>query len=281
LKNPLLPSYLWKSWLLIVWLAAVPVWAALPDPVALGVALEMGNVDAARRWLDEGLDPNKEADRIGTGLMIGAWEGNLAMMELFLSRGADIHKVNRHGEQALQLAAWRGRTEAVRWLLDRGATVNRGGKAWSALHYRVKTIVQISAPKKPPPKKAALALAAVSIAAVAGAVFVRAHDVLRPQEATPEPDRITAQIETPTPADGVGGPLHAVEPLSENYLYAVDPAPRMTIVSVNSSPLDELSVPDLAPDSTLREPTFLERLADFHPLRRDDESTAQTDPPKR
>ena len=137
MKNPLLPSYLWKSWLLIVWLAAVPVWAALPDPVALGVALEMGNVDAARRWLDEGLDPNKEADRIGTGLMIGAWEGNLAMMELFLSRGADIHKVNRHGEQALQLAAWRGRTEAVRWLLDRGATVNRGGKAWSALHYAV------------------------------------------------------------------------------------------------------------------------------------------------
>lgn len=157
----------------------------------------------------------------------------------------------------------------------------RGGKAWNALTQRVKTIVQISAPKKPPPKKAALALAAVSIAAVAGAVFVRAHDVFRPQEATPEPDRITAQIETPTPADGVGGPLHAVEPLSENYLYAVDPAPRMTIVSVNSSPLDELSVPDLAPDSTLREPTFLERLADFHPLRRDDESTAQTDPPKR
>lgn len=137
MKNPLLRSRLWRFRLLLVWLTALPAWAALPDPVAFGVAIEMGNVDAARRWLDQGLDPNMEADRVGTGLMIGAWEGNLAMMELFLSRGADIHRVNRHGEQALQLAAWRGRIEAVRWLLDRGATVNRGGKAWGALHYAV------------------------------------------------------------------------------------------------------------------------------------------------
>lgn len=111
--------------------------AALPDPVAFGVAVELGKLEVARGWLDEGLPPDTEADRIGTGLMIGAWEGNIAMMELFLSRGADIHHVNRHGEQALQLAAWRGRTEAVRWLLDRGASVSRAGKAWSALHYAV------------------------------------------------------------------------------------------------------------------------------------------------
>ncbi|MBK6403000.1 MAG: ankyrin repeat domain-containing protein [Rhodocyclaceae bacterium] len=111
--------------------------AALPDPVAFGVAVELGKVEAARGWLDEGLPPDTEADRIGTGLMIGAWEGNIPMMELFLSRGADIHHVNRHGEQALQLAAWRGQIEAVRWLLDHGASASRAGKAWSALHYAV------------------------------------------------------------------------------------------------------------------------------------------------
>lgn len=111
--------------------------AALPDPVAFGIAMELGNIDAARRWLDEGLDPDMEADRIGTGLMIAAWEGNLPLMELFLARGADLHKVNRHGEQALQLAAWRGRLDAVRFLLERGARVNRDGKEWSALHYAV------------------------------------------------------------------------------------------------------------------------------------------------
>jgi hypothetical protein len=38
---------------------------------------------------------------IGSGLMIGAWEGNMPMMDLFHSRGADINKANHLGEQAL------------------------------------------------------------------------------------------------------------------------------------------------------------------------------------
>lgn len=111
--------------------------AALPDPVAFGVAVEAGDFRSATQWLDEGLDPDFQADRIGTGLMIAAWEGNIAMMELFLARGADIHRVNRFGEQALQLAAWKGHADAVRWLLDRGAAASRKGMEWSALHYAV------------------------------------------------------------------------------------------------------------------------------------------------
>jgi len=111
--------------------------AGLPDATRFGVALEMGNLLAARAWLEEGLDPNFLADRIGTGLMIGAWEGNLPMMELFLSRGADINMTNANGEQALMHAAWRGRLDAVRWLIERGARVNRKGREWSALHYAV------------------------------------------------------------------------------------------------------------------------------------------------
>ncbi len=121
----------------IVALAAQPAHAALPDPLTFGVAVEAGDIDKARQWLDEGLDPGFFADRIGSGLMIAAWEGNIPMMELFVARGADLHQVNRFGEEALQLAAWMGRTEAVRWLLDRGAAVNRQGSAWSALHYAV------------------------------------------------------------------------------------------------------------------------------------------------
>ena len=124
------------AWCLAV-LSSHAALAKLPDPVAFGVAVELGNLNAARGWLDEGLDPNFEADRIGTGLMIGAWEGNRPMMELFLERGADIGKANRRGEQALQLAAWRGQIDAIRWLLDHGARVNRNGKDWSALHYAV------------------------------------------------------------------------------------------------------------------------------------------------
>lgn len=115
--------------------AAAP--AALPDPITFGLAVERGDQRLVSRWLDEGLAPDFVADRIGTGLMIAAWNGDIAMMELFLSRGADLARANRNGEQALQLAAWNGHLPAVDWLLKRGAVLNRPDRQWGALHYAV------------------------------------------------------------------------------------------------------------------------------------------------
>ena len=112
-----------------------PAWPAPPDPVRFGVAMELGEVDTAKKWLDEGLDPDFMGDRIGTGLMIAAWAGNIPLMELFFGRGAHIDKANAAGEQALMHAAWRGHLEAVKWLVARGARINRQGNQWSALHY--------------------------------------------------------------------------------------------------------------------------------------------------
>ena len=106
-----------------------------PDAVEFGVRIEMGDLAQARTWLDQGLDPNFIGDRIGTGLMIAAWEGNLPLMELFVSRGADVDKVNALGETAIMHAAWKGRMEAVKWLLARGAKLNPGARQWTALHY--------------------------------------------------------------------------------------------------------------------------------------------------
>lgn len=114
-----------------------PAWAAAPTPLEYGVAVEAGNAWAVKKWLDEGLPADFMADRIGSGLMIAAWNGNLELIRLFLDRGADIHLTNPFDEQALQLAAWRGHADAVRLLLERGARVNRDGKRWSALHYAV------------------------------------------------------------------------------------------------------------------------------------------------
>ena len=109
--------------------------ATLPDPVSFSVAIERGDLRLAREWLDAGLAPDFEGDAIGTGLMIGAWEGNIPMMELFVARGADINKANRFAEQALLHAAWKGRLDAVRWLVEHGARLNRDGRDWAALHY--------------------------------------------------------------------------------------------------------------------------------------------------
>ena len=119
-------------------LVITPVQAAsLPDAVSFSNAIERGDLSAAREWLGAGLSPDFEGKVVGTGLMIGAWEGNIPMMELFVARGADINKANSVGEQALQHAAWKGRMDAVRWLVEHGARLNREGKEWAALHYAV------------------------------------------------------------------------------------------------------------------------------------------------
>ena len=126
-----------KKWFMggLLMLAILAHAADLPDPAAFSVALERGDVARATAWLEAGLPPDFLGETIGSGLMIGAWEGNLALMEVFLAHGADVDQVNTHGETALLLAAWKGQLEAVRWLIAHGARVNRAGREWSALHY--------------------------------------------------------------------------------------------------------------------------------------------------
>ena len=108
---------------------------AQPDPASYGTQVEAGNIVQVREWLDAGLDPDYLADRIGTGLMVAAWQGDIAMMELLVARGAEVNKTNALGERALMHAAWRGHADAVAWLLARGARINSDPMRWSALHY--------------------------------------------------------------------------------------------------------------------------------------------------
>jgi len=125
----------------LVWPVHAQFWsrdpAALPTPTAFVTNLELGDLDQAKAWLDAGLPPDFMGSRIGSGLMIGAWEGNIDMMRLFISRGADIYRMNGNGETAIILAAWRGHLEAVKWLVERGARINAPPRQWSPLHYAV------------------------------------------------------------------------------------------------------------------------------------------------
>jgi len=108
---------------------------ATPDPVYYGSQVEAGNLPQVREWLDAGMSPDYVADRIGTGLMIAAWTGNVPMMELLVSRGADVNRRNELGETALMHAAWRGQVAAMQWLIGKGALVDSPPMHWSALHY--------------------------------------------------------------------------------------------------------------------------------------------------
>lgn len=131
-----LRQFLVRSVLCLLFSVAFPAWAGpLPDPVYFSNRMEMGDVSQAREWLNAGLSPDFMGGRIGTGMMIGAWEGNIPLMELFLSRGANINAINNKGEQALLMAAWNGKLNAVKWLVEHGAELDRPGKHWSALHY--------------------------------------------------------------------------------------------------------------------------------------------------
>lgn len=109
----------------------------LPDPVGFTNQMELGNIEQAAAWLDAGLPVDFLGSRIGSGLMIGAWEGKLDLMRFFLSRGANINQLNANGESAIALAAWRGQLAAVKWLLENGASINAPQRQWSALHYAV------------------------------------------------------------------------------------------------------------------------------------------------
>ncbi len=108
-----------------------------PSPTAFSVSMELGDIRQATAWLDAGLPPDFMGSRIGSGLMIGAWEGNIDLMRLFISRGADINVLSSNGESPLVMAAWRGNLDAVKWLLERGARINAAPRQWSALHYAV------------------------------------------------------------------------------------------------------------------------------------------------
>lgn len=110
---------------------------ALPSPTAFVISMELGDLRQATAWLDAGLDPDFMGSRVGSGLMIGAWEGNLDLMRLFIERGADINRANANGETPIVMAAWRGNLVAVKWLLERGAQINAPKRQWSALHYAV------------------------------------------------------------------------------------------------------------------------------------------------
>ena len=103
-----------------------------PSPTTFVNNMELGDLRQAEAWLDAGLPPDFMGSRIGSGLMIGAWEGNIELMRLFISRGADIDLANENGETAIALAAWRGHQDvssgcwsAARALMRRTASGRR------------------------------------------------------------------------------------------------------------------------------------------------------------
>jgi ankyrin repeat protein len=99
------------------------------------VAVEIGDIDAARKALDAGADVNAIDYDIGyhggTPLILATMSGRRDIAKLLLDRKADIDRTNSDGDTALHEAVLSRNTDFVEFLLDNGANTgisNKEGK---------------------------------------------------------------------------------------------------------------------------------------------------------
>jgi len=82
-----------------------------------------GQVEALRRLLDKGCDPDAPCHFYGTALQAAVCMGNDAMVKILLDRGADVNARSERYGTALIAAAFSSRKAITRTLLSRGADV--------------------------------------------------------------------------------------------------------------------------------------------------------------
>lgn len=102
----------------------------VPGWTPLHTAAQLGNVDAARGFLDGGLPAGVPTADGQTPLHLAAQEGHLALVHLLLARGAAIDARDDDGSTPLQRATDRGRTAVVRALRGAGAEGSRQRRCW-------------------------------------------------------------------------------------------------------------------------------------------------------
>lgn len=140
----------------------------------------------------------------------------------------------------------------------------RGARSWKALNERIGAIARAQEPPQLP-TKTLLAAGVAGMAAVTGALMVRVN-VPAENQIAPTPFEEVAIL---NPDDGVGGPLSAVEPASlEDDILRVRHFRPVSLI--DSSPGETLAALPKLESYELREPTLLERLSAYNPLRRDD-----------
>lgn len=157
----------------------------------------------------------------------------------------------------IDFAAWRG---------------ERSARPWLALNDRLRAVARALNPPKPAQVQASVALGLASVAAMAGAVYVRANDSFE----TPVPLEQQAMLEQTSANSGMGGAVRAPEPASlgesvlqvraySEALIPLEPEPATSLEQFAAiEPLE------LRPEG--RNPTLLEQLAHFLPQPEEKES---------
>lgn len=88
-------------------------------------AVQEGNLEKVRTFLDKGADVNAKTYQDFTALMSASFYGHLKIVELLLDSGADIDAKDENDRTALIWASCQGKLEVVSLLKARGADDNK------------------------------------------------------------------------------------------------------------------------------------------------------------
>lgn len=172
-----------------------------------------------------------------------------------LANGTNDWPAIKRNSAVIDFTTWRGQ---------------RGAKAWKLLIDRLDSIERASNPVKPSPAKVAIAAGLASAAAIAGAFVMRTPAPGEEIDLTPLEDVASLDQE-----GGIGGPLRAVEPASMDDEEEVRLRRYPELDSLDNTLAEPLAPLAEYREVELRDPTLLERLDSFIPLRRGNDRAGQ------
>lgn len=170
-----------------------------------------------------------------------------------IARARRSPKIENRVAPVLDFSAWNG---------------ERGGPAWRALTQRLRAIEKAMEPPKPPPVRAAMALAMLAVFAMVGALFDRFHGPVDTNVATNAAPETTLAALEPTPAsrlpeEGRGGPIAPPEEPASFNMDAVAFGPMAHHAAAIAAPHDSLTQIDTAPPMEFHDPSLFDRVGDF------------------
>src|SRR5437016_3152982 len=92
--------------------------------ITLVQAVQIGDVQALKTKLEEGIPADQQIGYLPTALSVAASLGSVKMMQILLEYGADVNHRGPPGTMPLIYAAQHGQLEAIQLLLAHGAKVN-------------------------------------------------------------------------------------------------------------------------------------------------------------
>ncbi len=104
---------------------------------ALMTAINRNDIEQVQGLIDQGVDVNQLEPNGDAPLIMAAYKGYSAIVEILLQAGADVTAVDPGMKAtALHAAAYAGRTEAARLLIDYGIDIDAQGpyNGYTALH---------------------------------------------------------------------------------------------------------------------------------------------------